>query len=135
MRPLPPNNDSESPSDQTDKDGILDQDSLERLRAIQRPGRPDIIKKLVEIYLKDAPSLMQSIHDSIDKDDANALWNAAHRLKSSSANLGALSLADTCKALEVLGSEGRANEALKLEEQLKTEYIAVSGALGRLINQ
>ena len=114
---------------------VLEEHCLNRLRAIQRPGQPDLIKRIAALYLQDAPSLVRSIQDSIQEDDGKALRLAAHSLKSSSANLGALSLADTCKTLEIMGLEGRTGDAVTLTKKLKTEYSAVAGALQRLIGQ
>ena len=114
---------------------MLDPSSLERLRALQRPSRPDFFSKIVGLYLKDTPALVRAIHDCIACDDGHGLREAAHSLKSSSANLGALQLADTCKELEMLGSSELLRDAFSLIEKLEGEYAQVSRELKQLISR
>jgi len=68
----------------------LDPRVLERIRALQRPGEPDLLGKVIEIYLRESPRLVQAIREASTKGEAEALRKAAHSFKSSSANLGAL---------------------------------------------
>ncbi len=88
-------------------DVTLDQAALDNLRAIGRPGMPSVLGRVIETYLRLAPGLLQQLRDAIRGGaDPDALRHAAHSLKSSSANLGALGLAALCKDLEFLGRNG-----------------------------
>jgi CheY-like chemotaxis protein/HPt (histidine-containing phosphotransfer) domain-containing protein len=122
-------------AEEPEADAILDADSLDRLRALQRPGRPDVVVKVIGHYLAGAPDLVESIHTCIARNDGHGLREAAHSLKSSSANLGALRLADTCKELEILGSSERSRDALMLAQRLDGEYSQVSMELRRLVDR
>jgi len=79
---------------------ILDHGALDNIRVLQKPGKPNLLEKIVRFYLRDAPRLMQTMGDAVSAADRDALLRAAHTMKSSSANLGALKLAQLCKEME-----------------------------------
>ncbi len=85
----------------------LDRKALDNIRALQQEGAPDILDKIIGLYFDNTPKLLQSLEEALAEGDAEALSNAAHTLKSSSANLGAAKLAAACEALE---TQARAND-------------------------
>ncbi len=78
----------------------FDKNALEAIKALQRPGKPDILGKIIGMYLDKTPSLISDIETGIAANDAAKVKMAAHTLKSSSAYLGATTLADLCNKLE-----------------------------------
>ena len=80
----------------------LDASVLNDLSELQQPGAPNLLGSLTDLYLSDAPNLIASMHDALRRDDAGSLQHAAHKLKGSSANLGASRLAEYCKQIEGL---------------------------------
>ncbi|MBL0717479.1 MAG: response regulator [Desulfosarcina sp.] len=106
--------------DDKETEKLLKQDALDKIRALQRPGSPNILDKIINLYLENSQDLMQSIVESIDRDDSASLEEAAHSLKSSSANLGAFKMAELCKNLEYMGWEGEASSATALLDSIKT---------------
>ena len=104
---------------------VLDEKALDQIRALQRPGKPDLLKKVVGIYLKTAPDLLQNLHDASAGNDAEAFYKAAHSLKSSSANLGANSLAAIAKELEVRGRQQSMEGIEILLTQMEKSYSTV----------
>ncbi|MDS4039932.1 MAG: response regulator [Candidatus Competibacter sp.] len=107
----------------------LDQRALEQIRALQQPGAPDLLGKIVGLYLESSAGLLQQIREAVAGEDSEALWQAAHSLKSSSANLGATQLADACKELEQRGRERRMAGIADLLQELETDYGQVREAL------
>ena len=97
------------------EEGPLDLKALEVIRGLQREGQPDLLDKVIGLYLRDAPGLLAAMRDAALKGDAEALRRAAHSLKSSSANVGAVRLCDACKALELAA---RAGELDQVDPQL-----------------
>jgi two-component system sensor histidine kinase/response regulator len=61
--------------------------------------------------------------------DVSTLAMAAHRLKSSSANLGAVKLAAQCLQMEMLGRESRVEHAHPLLAEIQAEFQSVRLAL------
>ncbi len=97
-------NDIAAPSapQQTEEVASLDPKALQALRALQRPGRPDVLTRIIDMFNNDAPRLLGEMHAAAGAGDAEALRRAAHTLKSTSANVGATILAATCKEIEQL---------------------------------
>ena len=118
-----------SPDGQTGTEPLLEQETLERIRSLQRPGKPNVLAKIINLYLQNSPGLMKIVHESMEQGDGVALCEATHALKSSSANLGAIRMATVCKNLENMGREGRIDAAKALIGRLESEYKSASSAL------
>ncbi|MCD6272022.1 MAG: response regulator [Deltaproteobacteria bacterium] len=108
---------------------ILEKEALAKIRALQREGAPDIASKVIGLYLESSPDLIQSINESVRQENSSLLYEAAHSLKSSSANLGAMRMAAICKELENMGRNARSTDATSLINAIATEYEQVTNAL------
>jgi HPt (histidine-containing phosphotransfer) domain-containing protein len=86
---------------------------------------------VLHIYLNTAPQLLHTIRDAVARSDALALQQAAHSLKSSSANVGALQLAAFSKEMEALGKTQSLIQAGSLLAAMEAEYAVVEEALQR----
>jgi HPt (histidine-containing phosphotransfer) domain-containing protein len=102
----------------TDHDNLnlLDGQVLREITFLQRPDQPDLIRRVVEIYLKDSPRLIAELEASALARDFDGLRRNAHALKSSSAHIGAGSLSQFAKELE---ARGRSHDLEGVEEILK----------------
>jgi HPt (histidine-containing phosphotransfer) domain-containing protein len=89
----------------------------------------EILIKVIERYLEDAPKLLQLIATSVAQEDASELERAAHSLKSTSAMLGAKSLAQLCGDLEAIAHTGSLTETPAKVLQAQKEYENVKTAL------
>ncbi len=78
----------------------FDESALDAIKALQRPGKPDILARIVNMYLEKTPELITDIEQGVAANDAARVKMAAHTLKSSSAYLGATTLAAQCNTLE-----------------------------------
>ncbi len=105
-------------------DGVLDAGVLQSLRQM---GGEQALTQIVNQYLEDAPVSLQGVQDAIATTNPEALRQSAHTLRSSSANLGALTLAELCKQLEALGKTGTTDGADLAP--LLAEYPRVEAAL------
>jgi HPt (histidine-containing phosphotransfer) domain-containing protein len=77
---------------------------------------------LIECYLTEAPKLVENISTAIATQDAQTLWKTAHQLKSSSASVGAMTLAQVCKQLEAQGRSNKFQSSLEVISHLHQEY-------------
>jgi PAS domain S-box-containing protein len=110
--------------------GTLDERSLANIRALQRPGAENVLDKVIELYLGNSTALIEKLEHAIATGDASAVRDAAHSLKSSSANLGAQRLADICKTIEVsLAPAHPAGSAKNWLAALKQEHAKACAAL------
>jgi two-component system, sensor histidine kinase and response regulator len=108
---------------------ILDQRTLGRIRALHKPGSPDLFAKVVGIYASSSLALIEVIRAAAASNDAAGIMQAAHALKSSSANVGATALADLCKEIEAAAGGGDLQTACVLIERLLAEHQRVLQAL------
>ncbi len=113
----------------------LDAKALDNIRALQRPGKPDILNKVIGLYLSKSPSLIDAIRHAIEHGDAPAVQMAAHSLKSSSANLGAMELAAHCKELEEKGRDALLEEAGEWFARAEEEYLLVDAELREQVDE
>ena len=119
-----------SPSDQPPPaPAEIDKTAWDAILALQRPGRPDILAKVLTAYLNDSRTLVEEIRTAVQTQDAVALTKAAHRLKSSSAQLGALATAAHCKELEHQGRLASLDSAPGLLAQLTDAHQAACAAM------
>jgi HPt (histidine-containing phosphotransfer) domain-containing protein len=116
-------NQSESAIDKTKNETCpVDVQVLRQLSEMQRPDTPNLLKRLISIFLDSSPTYLETIYKSIFSKDSQALRGAAHSLKSSSANIGAKALSGICLTLEQLGHEARIDEARSYLDELGYEY-------------
>ncbi|MGY1521965.1 ATP-binding protein [Luteimonas sp. A482] len=80
---------------------VLDAAILEDLEAMLG----DEVERLVDIFLEDTPRLVRALENAAGGPDYDALREAAHSLKSSSANLGAMSLSAAARRVELAARE------------------------------
>lgn len=112
-----------------DDTGIIDTYYLDNIRALQQPDKPNLLNKVIESYCCDTPRSINDIQQGISCGDLDSVINAAHTLKSSSANLGALSIAELCKELEVCLSNNSLDRMEELLRNIESAYIKVQKRL------
>jgi signal transduction histidine kinase/DNA-binding response OmpR family regulator len=112
---------------------VVDMEIVERIRALQKAGNPDILARIVNLYLEKSPELVAAVRAAIDAGDAERLRHAAHSLKSSSANLGVVNVAAVCRDLEHMGRDGALDNAQASVDVLNYEFQLGCEALRRLV--
>lgn len=78
----------------------LDYQVIRTLAEMSGPGEPDFLSKIISMFLRSTPPLLESLKQSATDGDLRRVQKASHDLKSSSATLGAVALADLCADLE-----------------------------------
>ncbi|MEZ7891449.1 MAG: PAS domain S-box protein [Candidatus Wallbacteria bacterium] len=121
---------------------ILNQKSIAEIKKLQIPGKPNILKQFIDIYMADTPPKVNSIKSAVIGEDYKTLNSVAHNLKSSSANIGASAFAAICKELELFGKNAILPENInnidknELNEKMKifeNEYEILLRELNNLI--
>ena len=110
---------------QIESTGVVDCTAWEPIRMLKRPGHPDPLGKLLARYLEDSRQQVDQLRHAIESNDPATLHAVAHRLKSSSATLGALTVAARCKELEALGRSHRIEGASDRFQHLERDFEAV----------
>ncbi len=86
-----------APAPAAQADPILDDSALDELYAVIGQDA----SRIVTVFLEDAPHLLAQLERAALAPDYAALRDAAHSLKSSSANLGAMALSGAAKRIEL----------------------------------
>ncbi len=102
--------------------------NLRRLREVTM-GDEEFMVELIDIFLDDSPAQIRVLRDAIEGREGEAAASAAHRLKGSSGNLGADSLAALCQRVEESGRENRVEEMPGLLKDIEREFSRVKKCL------
>lgn len=73
---------------------------IAELRELGGEDDPNLLAELIAMFLADAPERIREVETSLASGDIKTLERAAHTLKSSSANIGAMILSAVCKRIE-----------------------------------
>jgi two-component system sensor histidine kinase/response regulator len=99
------------------------------LRNIAALARPALLNSMIELYLQHSPPLITAIERAVASGQVEALQEALHTFKSSTANLGGLRLATLTKECEVLAREGGIAKAAPTVQKIRREYQDFCSAL------
>jgi len=101
---------------------FINRKALENIRALQIEGEPDILTRIINLYLKDTPVQLNELYQAIRANDAMEVRSIAHSLKSSCANLGAMSLSTIFKEMENKGLTDSLQGAEELFSRADGQY-------------
>ena len=116
-------------ADEGGDDGALDKSALAGFAEMLGEAGRDRIITLVDMFLDDAVQRLQSLGEALASNNADAMAQEAHALKSSCRYLGAKRMAEICEGLEREGRAGSLREAEALLQGLKEEFVLVKIAL------
>lgn len=86
------------------KENVIDLTAIQGIRRLQKPGRPDLLKELIALFIESTADNMKTLRTAVTNNDLETVSRIAHILKSSAANLGANKLSQTCYELEKIGN-------------------------------
>jgi len=109
---------------------MLDEKTLAALRTMEDAADPHFLADLIALYLAEAPTHIEEIRYSVTSGAGERVRRAAHTLQGSSASLGALPLAELCRAMERAGAGDLSTaDRLRLVEELEVTYSRTRDAL------
>jgi CheY-like chemotaxis protein/HPt (histidine-containing phosphotransfer) domain-containing protein len=100
----------------------VDRNAWNSITTLQRPGKPDILAKILSLYLADSQQLVDKLRQGIAAGEAQLVNEAAHSLKSRSSVLGAVTLSELCRQFEEMGRRGSLAEAEPLLDPLESAF-------------
>lgn len=112
---------------------VLDKNVLDKLQTKQKYRERDLVNRVVKLYLKQTPKMLEELEDANKQSNNEALVHIAHTLKSSSLTVGAMRLAEVCRKLEEHGPDGQIEDVLI--ENLPQYYSAVKEALEGVLEE
>ena len=121
-----------TPADEDDLPPRLDEVALEEIRQLQRPGKPDLLSKVLRTYVERTPPTLEAMRAALEAEDEAALVEQVHTLRSSSAYVGAARLAEQCSRLERAVESGDRDAVATFVARIDEEFAVVSAELGAL---
>ncbi len=111
----------------------FDASPLKQYQMIQKKGTPDIVSNICESYLKNAPVELQSMKDAVCNQNTEALWQAAHAMRSMNATVGAIRMADICYEIEMKGRTGSLDNSEQLFAELANNFLYIKDQLQNIL--
>lgn len=122
-------------SNNSSKDGedgdVLDRAALDQIRQLQGVGQPSLLRQVIDIYLESSTKLVAQIDAALASADAGAAGSAAHALKSSSGNVGAIAVTKLAAAIEAAARDN----SLERVEALHAELLAAFAVARRALSE
>ena len=101
---------------------LINFDLLDSYKELQSPGDPDLRVILVETYLDEAAAIIKRKVDAAGVGDVAGIADAAHALKSSSANVGAVLMSKLSKEIEADAKSGMLGDVAARVAELERVY-------------
>jgi PAS domain S-box-containing protein len=110
--------------------GVLDTSRLDELVEMGEEALP-LVQRAVDNFIAGAQSQVGALRSAIAANDGEGTRAAAHRLKGSALNLGAIRVGELAYELERAGADKRLDRAGPVLERLALAVTEVTAALGR----
>ena len=108
---------------------VIDKKMIDQIIALQKPGMPSILEKVVDSFLESFSSHAENLRQAVITNDIDSMLSIAHSLKSSSATLGATALADLFREVELLARRRTADGAAEYLEKIEAAFVGVKSVL------
>lgn len=109
--------------------GSINLKVIEELRSLQSPSSPNFLRELIDLFLQEAEGHVTKLRSTAEAKDAQGFERAAHTLKGSSGNLGALALSKMCAELQGVGRAADWTRAAAVLPGLYAEFSSVKTEL------
>lgn len=112
---------------------VIDQQSIDNLRDLN-PGDDDaFLREILGIYLDDTPRRLAELDQSLAAGDGAKFTRAAHSIKGSSANVGAMVVRSVAETLEHESAQHGLGNVTDLIATLRKEYARAEAELRKLL--
>ena len=112
---------------------VIDPQSIENLRALNPDDNDEFLREIAGIFIEDTPQRIAELEQSLSAGDLTKFTRAAHSIKGSSSNLGAMALRAAAEKLEHHARAEGFTDVGVLLSNLKAEFDRAQVALTTLI--
>ena len=110
---------------------LIDRGVLGEIRALDSEDAEGMLDRVIRTFSTSSRELIQTLREAVTTGDAEAIFRAAHSLKSSSGCVGAMTLVSLCENLEAVARERSLEKAGQILSVLEPEFHRVSLVLER----
>ncbi len=100
----------------------LDFKALEGIAALQRPNKPNLLERVVGLFECESPKCIAQVLDGVANGDLELVRIGSHTLKSSSANVGAVTLSLRCREIEQAARNNDMATCAELAKDIVAEF-------------
>lgn len=111
---------------------VIDPQSIESLRELNPGDGDEFLREIIAIYLEDTPHRVAELEQSLAAGDRPKFTRAAHSIKGSSANVGAMTVRVVAETLEHESQRAGLGDVAALISQLKQEFARAQFELARI---
>jgi HPt (histidine-containing phosphotransfer) domain-containing protein len=112
---------------------VIDPQSIENLRALNPGDNDEFLREIAGIFLEDTPLRIAELDQGLAAADVTKFTRAAHSIKGSSSNIGALALRAAADKLEHQARAHGLTDVAGLVADVKLEFERAQTALAALI--
>ncbi len=112
---------------------VIDQQAIENLRLLDPSNNDEFLREIVGIFLDDTPQRIAELEQSLAANDVAKFTRAAHSIKGSSANLGAMALRIVAETLEHQSRKEGLGGLAPLIGAVKAEFARAQVELAKLL--
>ena len=109
----------------------IDVDAYVELKSIMG----DTLNEVIQMYLDSMPEMLESLDTQIQNNNAEQVFELAHRIKSSCSSIGATSLANTAEIIEQIGRQGSTENTASSLDVLRKQFNDIADFLSAELNQ
>jgi HPt (histidine-containing phosphotransfer) domain-containing protein len=113
-------------------DQAIDASKIEEIRAIKIGGSETLLQRVISQFTSTAPGLAAAIRAKAGEGDSEAVWRAAHTLKSSAGAIGARRLHRHCADIEAMARLSGVDAVKGLLDRLDLELATATQDLQTL---
>jgi HPt (histidine-containing phosphotransfer) domain-containing protein len=112
---------------------VIDPQAIDSLRALNPGDNDEFLREIAGIFLEDTPLRIAELDQSLAALDVPKFTRAAHSIKGSSANLGAMALRAAAEKLEHRSRTAGLEGLSPLVTDVKSEFARAQMELGKLV--
>jgi HPt (histidine-containing phosphotransfer) domain-containing protein len=117
------------------ENAVIDPQSIENLRALNPDDNDEFLREIAGIFFEDTPQRLAELDESLKEGDVVKFTRAAHSIKGSSSNLGALALRAAAEKLEHHARSNGLNDVATMLADVKDQFARAHAALTTLLGK
>ncbi|MDP3068830.1 MAG: Hpt domain-containing protein [Opitutaceae bacterium] len=114
---------------------VIDPSAIAELRALNPDDGDEFLRDIVGIYLEDTPVRIAELEDCLALGDITSFTRAAHSIKGSSANVGAVALRAVAEQLEHHSHMHGLTDVAGLIAKIKVEFARAQAELNSIVGR
>ena len=114
---------------------VIDPQAIENLRALNPGDNDEFLREIAAIFLEDTPMRLAKLDQSFSAGDVPKFTRAAHSIKGSSSNLGAVALRAAAEKLEAHARTQGIGNLGTLVSDVKAEFSRAQIELNSLLGK